>query len=401
MKYIIVVPDGMADLPVPELGGKTPLEAAQTPNMDFMAKHGTVGLVQTIPDGMHPGSDIGNMAILGYNPKECHTGRAPIEAANQGIVLADDEIAIRCNFVTIVDGTMEDYSAGHITTKEAALLIDTLNKQIGFPDAKFVTGKSYRHTCILKMREPKDCFAIKTVPPHDIPGKKVKPYLPQGPQSELFLRLMEKSVSILEHHSVNTVRLDLRENPANMIWLWGQGTKPQLVPFQEKYGISGGIISAVDLVNGLGRLAQLEVVDVPGITGYYDTNYKAKAKYALKTLKKHDFVYVHIEAPDEAGHNGNVKEKVKAIENVDREIVGAFLNHFDEHDDVRMLVLPDHPTPVSLRTHTDAPVGFVMYGKGVARNGASEFNEEVAKEKGLLFKSGEALIDFFIKNYNS
>lgn len=397
MKFIIIVPDGMADHPIQELGNKTPLEVARTTNMDYLAQNGCTGLVQTIPDGMHPGSDIGNMAILGYDPKTCHTGRAPLEAANQDIHLADDEVAFRCNLITTVDGTMSDYSAGHIPTKEATILIEALNEHINLDGVKFYPGKSYRHTLVLKVRDVKSYVDIKTTAPHDILGKKITDYLPQGPEAEMLLKLMEQSKEIFTNHSVNNVRIDLKENPADMIWLWGQGTRPQLPPFNEKYGVKGSIISAVDLVNGIGKLAGLNIIDVPGITGYYDTNYLGKAEYALASLKENNFVYVHIEAPDEAGHNGDLKEKIEAIERIDKDVVGTILNHFDKHDDVRILVLPDHPTPIALRTHTDEPVCFTMFGKGIDPDGSVELSEVAAKEKGLKFESGEALMEHFMK----
>lgn len=399
MKNIIIVPDGMADEPLEELGGKTPLEMANTANMDHLARNGTTGLVQTIPSGFKPGSDIGNMAIMGYNPAECHTGRAPLEAANLNIDLAPDEIAFRCNLVTIHKGKMSDYSAGHIETKEASVLIDSLNKDIDLERIRFHVGRSYRHLLILKVLKPEDYMKIETVPPHDILGKDVKPHLPKGAESEMLLKLMEKAKEIFKDHPVNQVRVDLGENPANGIWLWGQGTKPTFPSFKSKFGVKGSIISAVDLVNGIGKLADLEVVYVPGITGYYDTDYLAKAEYALKALKKRSFVYIHIEAPDEAGHNGDIKQKLHSIERIDKDIVGTILNHFGEHDDVRIMVLPDHPTPVQKRTHTSDPVPFVMYGKGIAHDGSEEYGESACKAKGLKFESGEALTTEFMTKY--
>lgn len=398
MKYIVIIPDGMADEPIQELGNKTPLEVARRPNMDYMARHGMTGLVQTIPPGMQPGSDIGNMALLGYDPKTSHTGRAPLEAANLNIVLKDDEIAFRCNLVTVANGRMVDYSAGHISTKEAAILIEALNSQLVHDGVRFYAGKSYRHLLVLKTRRPQEYLKIKTYPPHDLLNKEIKAYLPsKGPSSEMLLMLMEKSKTIFEHHSVNQVRIDLKENPANMIWLWGQGIRPNFPSFREKFGVEGAIISAVDLVNGIGRLAGLEVIDVPGITGYYDTNYSGKAQYALEALKTKDCVYIHIEAPDEAGHNGDWQAKIGSIERIDKDIVGAVLNYFGEYEEVRILVVPDHPTPVALRTHTDDPVGFVMYGSGISHDGSEKFTEASAQEKGLRFKSGESLIREFMK----
>jgi len=399
MKYIVIVPDGMFDQPLEELGNKTPLEVAHTTNMDYMAQNGSVGLVRTIPKNMRPGSDVGNLSLLGYNPQDYFTGRAPLEAANLGIDLAKDEVAFRCNFVTILDDKMKDYSAGHISSKEASDLIDALNDQINEKNVRFVAGKSYRHLLILKVRNPKEYLEIKCTPPHDILGKDITKYLPEGKSAKMLLKLMERSKEILVDHSVNTVRIDLRENPANMIWLWGQGCKIDLPLFKNKFGVEGAIISAVDLVNGIGKLAGLEVINVPGITGYYDTNYLGKAEYALQALKNKDFVFIHIEGPDEAGHNGDFKAKISCIEHIDREIIGTILNHFDKNDDVRLLVLPDHPTPIALRTHTDDPVGFIMYGKRIPIDDAQEFNENTAKEKGIKFENGEKLMEEFITRY--
>ena len=397
MKYIVIVPDGMADYPIARIGNKTPLEAARTPNMDFLAQQGVVGLVQTIPDGMKPGSDIGNMAILGYDPKVCHTGRASLEAANQNIILADDEVAFRCNLVTVADHKMIDYSAGHIPTQEATILIEALNREIVQEGMKFYPGKSYRHLLIVKGNRVKEYMQVKTHPPHDIIDQDIRNFLPgKAPAAEMLLMLMEKSKTIFERHPVNQVRADLKEHPATMIWLWGQGVRPNLPSFEQKFGVRGGIISAVDLVNGIGRLAGLEVIDVPGITGYYDTNYFGKAQYAIESLKKNDFVYVHIEATDEAGHNGDLNAKISCIERIDREIIGTILDYFGQYEDVRILVLPDHPTPVELRTHTADPVCFVMYGKDVQPDAAPRFTETLAKEKGLKFASGEALLKKFV-----
>ncbi|HBO98079.1 MAG TPA: cofactor-independent phosphoglycerate mutase [Candidatus Omnitrophica bacterium] len=397
MKYIVIVPDGMADYPIARIGNKTPLEAARTPNMDFLAQQGAVGLVQTIPDGMSPGSDIGNMAILGYDPKVCRTGRAPLEAANQNIILADDEVAFRCNLVTVADHKMIDYSAGHIPTKEATILIEALNREIVQEGIKFYPGKSYRHLLVVKGNRVKEYMQVKTHPPHDIIDQDIRDFLPgKAPAAEMLLMLMEKSKTIFAQHPVNQVRADLKEHPATMIWLWGQGVRPNLPSFEQKFGVRGGIISAVDLVNGIGRLAGLEVIDVPGITGYYDTNYFGKAQYALESLKKNDFVYVHIEAPDEAGHNGDLDAKISCIERIDREIIGTVLNYFGQYEDARILVLPDHPTPVELRTHTSDPVCFVMYGKDVQPDAAPRLTEALAKEKGLKFASGEALLKKFM-----
>ena len=397
MKYIIIVPDGMADWPIEQIGNKTPLEAAQTTNMDFLAQNGMTGQVQTIPLGMPPGSDIGNLAIMGYDPKTCFSGRAPLEAANLGIELSQGEIAFRCNLVTVENNKMIDYSAGHIQTAEADKLIHALNEEIGSHEVSFYTGKSYRHLMVLKSKYNHKLAEAKTVPPHDMMGADIAKHLPRGINAEVLTSIMEKAGNILQDHPINQVRMDLKENPANMIWLWGQGIRPRLPLFKEKYGLQGAIISAVDLVNGIGKLIGHQIIKVPNVTGYYDTNYLGKATYGLESLKSNDFVYIHIEAPDEAGHNGDLKNKISCIERIDKEIVGTVLNHFDKNDDFRVLVLPDHATPIKKRTHTNEPVCFVMFGKGINSNGAQSFSEVTARGTGLLFKSGEELIQYFIK----
>jgi len=399
MKYIVIVPDGMWDDPIEELGNRTPLEAARRTNLDYLAAHGRTGLVKTIPDKMAPGSDVGNLSLLGYNPAKDLPGRAPLEAANLGIDLADDEVIFRCNLVTVEKNKMVDYSAGHIKSEEAAKLIDALNKELSDEHARFIPGKSYRHLLLLKVRNPADLIAIKCTPPHDIMGRDIKKYFPQGNYSPSVSRFMEKSRDILAAHPINTVRVDLGENPANMIWLWGQGGRPKLQAFKEKYGVEGAVISAVDLVNGIGKLAGMEIIRVPGATGYYDTNYRGKAEHAIAALKTKDFVFIHIEGPDEAGHNGDYKAKLSCIENIDREIVGTILNHFEKNDDFRILVLPDHPTPVRVRTHTKDPVGFVLFGKGVPADGSTEYTENATRGKPPQFNSGEALMEYFIRKY--
>jgi 2,3-bisphosphoglycerate-independent phosphoglycerate mutase len=272
MKYVILVPDGLADQPLKELGGKTPMEAADTPNMDYLAQHGFSALVQTIPDGMPPGSDVGNLALMGYDPKKNFSGRASLEAASLGIKLQEDEVVFRCNLVNVEDGIMVDYSAGHISTDEAKNLVEHLERAIDWPDIRFYPGKSYRHLMVLKTISVPNMLAVKTTPPHDIIDKPVKKYLPSGRQSDVLLKLMEKSKRILAEHQINKIRFDAGQNPANMIWLWGQGCRWNLPLFKELYGLSGSVISAVDLVNGIGRLIGLDVVDVPGANGFYDTN---------------------------------------------------------------------------------------------------------------------------------
>jgi 2,3-bisphosphoglycerate-independent phosphoglycerate mutase len=397
MKYIILVPDGLADEPLKELGGKTPMEAAQTPNMDFLAQSGFSALAQTIPDGLPPGSDIGNLALMGYDPNKNFSGRASLEAANLGIKLKADEVVFRCNLVTIKNNKMADYSAGHISSDEAQNLIEHLERALSWPDIRFYPGKSYRHLMVLKTLNVPGMLALETTPPHNIIDKPIKTYLPSGPQSDTLLKLMDKSRNILETHQINKMRESSGENPGNMVWLWGQGAKPQLPLFIDRYRLTGSVISAVDLVNGIGRLAGLDVVNVPGANGYYDTNYKGKAQYALDALKKHDFVYVHVEATDEAGHNGDWKAKVECCERFDKEVVGTILKSFKKPEGVRILVCPDHPTPVAKRAHDRAPVPFVMWGEGIKSNGLKNYSEKAASSEGLKFKSGEEMVQFFLK----
>lgn len=400
MKYIVIVPDGMADYPIKILNGKTPLEAAQTPNMDFIASHGAIGQVQTIPRGFPPGSDVGNLSIMGYNPAQCFSGRAPLEAANLGIDLKSDEIAFRCNMVTVINKKMLDYSADHISSDESQILIEVLNKKISMPGVRFYSGKSYRHLLVIQSQDPQSFLETKCTPPHDILGLPIQEYFPKGPKAQILLNLMEQSQNFLLNHDINQKRILSNKNPANMPWLWGQGKKPNLLSFQKKFGINGSVISAVDLVNGIGKLAGLEVVSVPGANGYYDTNYVGKAKYALNSLKEKDFVFIHIEAADEASHNGDLKMKISCIERIDQEVIGTVLNYFHQKDNFRILVLPDHYTPLMKRTHTSDPVCFEMFGKGISSSKRTDtFSERLAKESPLFFDNGEALMEYFIKKY--
>ncbi len=399
MKYIVLVGDGMADYPIKELGNKTPLEAAKVPNMDFIAKNGRAGLVHTIPQGLAPASDVANLSIIGYDPVKYYSGRGPLEAANMGIKLGPDDIAFRCNLVTIDKERMADYSAGHITSEEAATLIKFLDKKLGSEKIKFYPGVSYRHLIIVRDGSLKEALReTHCEPPHDITGMEIKGHLPKGDGAKFLIKLMEDSRAILSGHEVNHVRIDLKENPADMIWLWGQGVETNMPKFSDKFGVTGSVISAVDLIKGIGKLIGLDVINVPGATGYYDTNYQGKAKYAIDSLKDKDFVFVHVEAPDEAGHNGDLRAKMAAIENFDRFIVGAILDKFKKQEDFRVMVLPDHNTPVSLRTHTAEPVPFAVFGKGFAPNGAQEYSEASAKATGLAFGHGHELMEYFIKS---
>jgi len=343
MKYCLIIPDGMAGWPIEELQNKTPLQTANTPNMNRIAEDGIVGNVQTIPKGIAPGSDVANLSILGYDPKQYYTGRAPLEAINIGIEMGPDDVAFRCNLVTVTENHMADYSAGHISQKEAVILIDLLNEKFASSDVKFYAGTSYRHIMIYSGNEE---IKLKTVPPHDIIEKPLQGNLPTGKGSKVINSIMAESQKILIRHEINNVRVDLGENPANMIWLWGEGKPPALPPFQEKYNKRGAAISAVDLIKGIAKCVGWDAIEVEGATGYYNTNYMGKGLAAINALRDYDIVLVHIEAPDEASHNGNFKEKIYAIQEVDRKIVGPVYNHLKETGDFRIIVLPDHPTPV-------------------------------------------------------
>lgn len=361
MKYIMILGDGMADMPVAELGWKTPLEYAKTPYMDLIARDGCMGMVQTIPEGFEAGSDIANLGILGYDPRTCYTGRGPLEAASRGIALGPSDIAYRCNLVTIRKGVMDDFSAGHISSEEGKELISSMEYTI--PSASFYSGISYRNLLILH----KGAGSV-TVPPHDIVRQQIAPFLPSGADAGALLSCMEKSKEIFASHPVNRARIASGRPPATQVWPWSGGKTPALIPFDEKFGCRGGVISAVDLLQGIGRCAGMEVIMVPGATGYLDTDYQAKARYALNALGHLDFLYLHVEAPDEAGHLGNAKEKVLAIERVD-EMIGTIMDEFSGI----ITVLPDHPTPVALKTHTAEPVPFAIHGKG--RDETTSFSE--------------------------
>ncbi len=374
MKYIVLVGDGMADYPVPELGDLTPLQAANIPNMDFIAKHGRCGVARTVPDNMPAGSDVANLSILGYDPAKYYSGRGPLEAASIGVTLSKNDIAFRCNLITEKDGMLADYSAGHISSEEAHILIEAIDRELG-NSCKFRAGVSYRHLLVTEKGEEAQC-----TPPHDVVGQSIDDVLPKGKDSEILIDLIMASRPILESHEVNMKRKKNGKAPANLIWPWGQGKAPSMPFFRSSYGISGSIISAVDLLKGIGKYAGLEIVDVPGATGYLDTNFTGKAAYALKSLEERDFVLVHVEAPDEAGHLGNIEAKIKAIEDFDEKVVGGILNEAGRFGDYRIMVLPDHPTPVSMKTHTREPVPFAIYSSSESADYVDRFDESAAKE---------------------
>ena len=397
-KYIVLVGDGMADYPIEGLGMRTPLEAARTPNMDFIAQNGCLGQAKTIPDKMIPASDVANLSILGYDPKKYYSGRAPLEAANLGIELEDDDVAFRCNLITAENDTLLDYSSGHIKTKEAEKLIKLIDQKLGNNKFRFFPGVSYRHLLLVKRGAELKLQDLKCRAPHDISGQSIKKNLPRGDNADIIIKLMLDSKEILEAHEINQVRVDLKENPANMIWLWGQGVKPNMPKFKDKFGLSGSVISAVDLIKGLGRILGLNVIDVPGATGYYDTDYEGKAKAAVGSLKENDFVFVHIEAPDEAGHNGDLREKLTAIERFDQLVVGPFLEYCKDNNDFRIMVLPDHATPLSLKTHTSEAIPFAIYGKDIPKEDFLNYSEKEAQKSKLFFEHGYQLLEYFILN---
>lgn len=391
MKYIVLIGDGMADYPVPELGGITPLAAANIPNMDFIAKHGKCGIAKTVPEGMPAGSDVANLSIMGYDPARYYTGRGPLEAASIGVTLEKDDIAFRCNLITEKDGMIADYSSGHISSEEARILINAVDNELG-NECKFHAGVSYRHLLVMKQGEKAEC-----TPPHDVVGQSVDDVLPRGEYSETLIRLIKASRPVLENHEVNMKRRKDGKNPANLIWLWGQGKAPSMPLFKDLYGVSGSIISAVDLLKGIGKYAGLEVINVPGATGYLDTNFSGKAAYALESLEKHDFVLVHVEAPDEAGHAGNIEAKIKAIEDFDEKVVGGMLNELGGFGEYRIMVLPDHPTPISVRTHTREPVPFAIYSSTESADYVDRFDESAAKEGVFGLVEGHKLMRLLVR----
>ena len=399
MKYLILLGDGMADFPLPELDGRTPLQAAFTPSMDEVARLGVCGLFCPIPEGCPPGSDIGNLSLFGYDPCETYTGRAPLEAASHGIVIQPDQIAFRCNLVTLEDGLMKDFTSGHITTEEASALIQALQAEItGFP-ATFSSGVSYRHLTIItgSPEELANFEALNCTPPHDITEKPYGPHLPSGPGSELLLNLIETSQPILSQHPVNAARVASGALPVTSIWLWGQGRAPRIQSYRHRFGLAGAVISAVDLVNGIGVLTGLQVIKVPGATGYLDTNYKGKVSAAFEAIKEVDFVYLHVEAPDETSHEGRVDLKIRAIEDFDAYVVAPCLEYLQRHPHMRILLAPDHITAISTRTHERGPVPFALCGEGVTPNACVAYSESTAQETGILLAHGHTLVAHMLR----
>ncbi len=396
-KYLVLLGDGMADEPLEVLNGRTPLAAAHTPNMDGLAQRGVCGWVRTVPPGMPPGSDVANLSVMGFNPATYYTGRAPLEAASMGIEMRPQDVAYRCNLVTVRNGVMVDYSAGHISSQEARELIRAIHSALGDDIFAFFPGVSYRH--LLVWRGGKD--SPQTTPPHDISGRLVEEYLPNGDGAEDLRVLMKKSREILSHHPVNERRVREGKNPATMIWLWGQGKKPKLPSFEETYGVKGAVISAVDLMKGIAVLLDMEPISVPGATGYLDTDYEGKAQAALDFLRKRgDLVYLHIEAPDEAGHQGEVDAKIKAIEDIDARVLPIILEGARGYSEpFNILLLCDHPTPIAIKTHTSNPVPFVIWRSHQEWAGERGYSEAyLAHLRPYTLQQGHRLMALFLEH---
>lgn len=392
-KYAIILPDGAADEAVARLGGRTPLAAAVKPHIDSIARGGVQGFVRTVPVGFLPGSDVATLSLFGYDPREVYPGRAPLEAAAQGIALADDEVVFRCNFVTLAEGRMADFTAGHITQDQANALVGTLNERLAGEGCRFHPGVSYRNLMVMRGAEGVN---PRCTPPHDIPDKIVADYQPRGDGADRATRIMALARAVLAEHPINAVRRDLGENSATDIWLWGQGRAARLTPFAEKFGLRGATIAAVDLIRGIAKCAGMTVLDVPGATGFLDTDYAAKGRAACMALDSFDLVVVHIEAPDEAGHLGDIAAKVKAIEEIDKHVVGPVLTKLRTFSRWRVLVSPDHPTPVEKRVHTNDPPPFCMAGTGIERTLDEGFSEVAARRSGVVVDPGCELMRMFL-----
>ncbi len=390
MKYIVLLCDGMADRPCEGLQNKTPMEAAHKPCMDRLAESAEVGMTYTVPEGMAPGSDVANLSVLGYRPQECYTGRSPLEAANIGVEMTDDDVAIRCNLVTLSDEenyddkTMVDYCAGDIHTAQADEIIRSLQAAFGGGEFDFYTGTAYRH-CVV-WHGGKTAIGTLT-PPHDISGRPVKEYLPSHPDAQPLRELMEKSAALLRDHPINVKRREAGENPATSVWLWGHGKRPALQNFTERFGVKGAMVSAVDLLKGIARLGGMRLCEVEGATGYIDTDFVGKREAALDALRNGcDMVYIHIEAPDECGHRGEMQNKVRAIEEIDRQVLAPLVEAMKEIDDFSLLIMPDHPTPLCIKTHSADPVPYLLYRTTGVENasGASTFTEATAAATGVV-----------------
>ena len=398
MKYLVLLCDGMADYPCEELGGKTPMQAAEKTNMNKLAGRSEIGLVKTVADHQNPGSDVANLSVMGYDPDLYYAGRSPLEAASIGIELKTTDVAMRCNLVTLSDEpdynkkTMVDYCGGDISTEEASELIKTLAEHFNNSIFTLYPGFSYRH-CLVWDNGLDDILPL--TPPHDISGKVIGEYLPSNPNAAPLLQMMRESYDILMAHPVNQARMERGLRPANSMWFWGHGRYKPLSPFSEKFGLKGAVISAVDLIKGIGKLTGMDVINIPGATGYIDTNFDGKAEAAVKALKDHDFIYLHVEAPDECGHRFELKNKVKSIELIDEKILGPVLDALEQYGDYKVMILPDHPTPVSLKTHTRDAVPFLIYRKQCPVDNPYSFDEEGAKKSGVFIEHGPDIIKRF------
>lgn len=390
MKYLVLLCDGMADRPFDALGGKTPMQLAKKPNMDKLAKTSELGMCKTVANGLKPGSDVANLSVMGYDPMVCYTGRSPLEAASIGVDMKDSDVMLRTNLVTLsdeenyCDKTMVDYCAGDISTEEAAEIIKSVDEHFGGGKFKFYPGVSYRH-CLVVDNGTTDLGNM--TPPHDISGRVVGEYLSKSENAKELIDMMKDSFDFLKNHPVNLKRVANGHRPANSIWLWGEGRKPALENFYEKFQKKCAVVSAVDLIKGIGILSGMQVAEVDGATGYIDTNFVGKTKAAIDLFEDNDLVYVHIEAPDECGHRGEYENKVKAIELIDELVLGPILEHF-EGKDLRVLIMPDHPTPLEIKTHSSDPVPYLLYDSKNAKQGAATFTEETAAASGIFEEFG-------------
>ncbi len=402
MKYVVVLYDGMADYPVPVLDGKTPMMVAKKPNLDYLAQRAEVGLVRTVAEGLKPGSDVANMSVMGFDPMKYYTGRSPLEAASIGIDMKKTDVSLRCNLVTLSEDdkpyeekTIEDYCADDISTEEAEEIIKTIGEELGNEVFKFYPGVSYRH-CLIWDNGTTDLG--KMTPPHDITGKVITDYLSASENAKPLIEMMKKSYDILKDHPVNIARKAKGKRPANSIWLWGEGTRPAFSPFEEVTGIKGGVVSAVDLIKGIGGCAEMEVAEVEGATGYIDTNFEGKAEAGLDILKRNDLVYIHFEATDECGHRNEPENKVRAIEMIDERVLPILFEGLKVYDDYKIMVLPDHPTPIVTRTHASDPVPYLIYHKNKEIEGVETINEEAAANTGNFIDFGPGIMSHFIND---
>mgnify|MGYP000008798365 CR=1 FL=1 len=395
-KIAILVGDGMADYPIEKLGGKTPLQYAKTEHMDYLAKNGICGMARTVPPGMPPGSDVANLSLFGYDPATCYTGRAPLEALNMGINLEPGDVAFRCNMVTIEQNIMKDFAADHIDSAFSKIVIDELSAAIEQDGIEFYAGVSYRN--IMVVRNFRGELPV-TTPPHDIQGKEIYEYIPKGANSELLNEIMQKAaVAIAHSKKIADAKKKFKGNPTG-IWLWGGGYRPTIEPLSKRFGLHGYTIGAVDLIHGIGRAAGLTPIHVEGATGYIDTNYSGKAQALIEAMKNANFVFLHVEAPDECGHEGNLEHKLKAIEDFDAKVVGPVVNMLNRYGDFTVLVMPDHPTPLSLRTHSSDPVPFAIYAPNMNyRFNCKGFNEVDAAKTGIFVEQAHELLAMIVKN---